>query len=378
MTLFERQGRDWFITSAPRKVNEKLPVGTYLLNNDPNLGYYVSEVENFTLPEKTYGTEIERYDRIVNTFLARPATTGVILAGEKGSGKTLLSKRVSIELAKQHGIPTIIINAPHCGDAFNQYMQSITQPALVVLDEFEKVYDTAAQNQLLTVLDGTMLSKKLFMVAINDIAKMNPFMLNRPGRFFYVYRYTGASEGAIREYLIDKLADQSRIDSVVSYAQLFRNFTFDMLSAIVEEMNRYNEPISEVMQYLNVSMEWGGADCYDVLEVKLKRETDDKFLGWDADSVRKGGAGRSFNDSYTYNPFQDVVRQRVYLRVAEKKKQEDQDEDDYYGGNYEYHQLTPNDIVKVENGGLFTFETDTLIMKIGKRAAETYSARIIA
>jgi hypothetical protein len=375
MTLFERQGRDWFIATAPQKVHDKLPAGTYLLNNDPNLGYYLSEVADFTLPEKTYGREIERYDRIINTFLSRPTTTGVILAGEKGSGKTLLSKRVSIELAKQHGIPTIIINAPYCGDAFNQYMQSITQPALVVLDEFEKVYDTAAQNQLLTVLDGTMLSKKLFMVAINDIGKMNPFMLNRPGRFFYVYRYTGASEEAIREYLIDKLADQCRIDSVVSYAQLFRNFTFDMLSAIVEEMNRYNEPISEVMQYLNVSMEWGGADFYDVLDVKFKREVDDKFLGWDADSVRKGGAGRSFNDGYTYNPFQDVVRQRVYLLVAEKKKQED---DDYYGENYEYHRVTPNDIVKVEKGGIFTFETDTLTMKVGKRASETYSARIIA
>jgi hypothetical protein len=376
MTLFERQGRDWFFASTPQKIHDKLPVGTYLLSYNPNLGYYLSEIDDFTLPEKTYGREIDRYDRIISTFLSRPATTGVILAGEKGSGKTMLSKRVSIELAKQHGIPTIIINAPYCGDEFNQFMQQITQPALVVLDEFEKVYDTKAQNQLLTVLDGTMLSKKLFIVAINDIGKMNPFMLNRPGRFFYVYRYSGASEEAIREYLIDKLRDHSRIDSVISYAQLFQNFTFDMLSAIVEEMNRYNEPISEVMQYLNVSMEWGGAECYDVLEVRLKRAIDEEFLGWDSDSVRKGGAGRSFNDGHPYNPFQDVVRQRVHLRVA-GKKQEDQDEDDYYAGNYEYHRVTPNDIVKVEDGGIFTFETDALTMKIAKRAAETFSTRII-
>ncbi|MBY3433615.1 AAA family ATPase [Rhizobium laguerreae] len=375
MTLFNRQGGNWFIASGAPEITDRLPAGTYLLNGDPENGFYLSEVDDFTLPEKTYGKEIERHERIINTFLSRHSTTGVILAGEKGSGKTLLSKRVSIELAKQHGIPTIIINAPHKGDAFNQYIQAITQPALVILDEFEKVYDPAAQNALLTVLDGTMQSKKLFIVAINDISKMNPYMLNRPGRFFYVYKYSGVSEDAIHEYLLDNLADQSRLDSVISYTQLFRSFTFDMLSAIVEEMNRYDEPINEVMKNLNVSMDFGGGDYYEVLEVVLKRPVDDKFLGWDESSVKKGKRGRPFNDGEAYNPFQDAVSQIVFLRFAKTSEPTDDDEEDYYGGNYEHYRLTPNDIVKAEKGGFFTFETEALTMRIGKRTAEVYSAQ---
>lgn len=369
MTKYNRRGRDWFTAEDAPDFREVLPVGTYLLNYDPMRGgYYLSEVEDFKLPSKTYGKEINRHTRIINTFLSRPASTGVILAGEKGAGKTLLSKRVSIELAAKHGIPTIIINAPYNGDEFNQFIQSVSQPALIVLDEFEKVYDTDAQNALLTVLDGTMQSKKLFIVAINDVNKMNRYMLNRPGRFFYVFNYAGVQEDAIREFLADNLNDKSRIESVVGYAQLFRNFTFDMLSAIVEEMNRYNEPVREVLKYINVNMEYGGGDIYEVLDVVLK-DTDETNLGWDADSIKTKRSGRNFNDGQYYNPLQDNVEQLVYYRHKDEK-------DGEISSQYNYYRLSPDDIVKVEKGGFFTFETDELTMRIGKKVVELGSTTV--
>ena len=367
MTQYNRQGRDWFTADNAPDFRDRLPVGTYLLNYDPMRGgFYLSEVEDFKLPARTYGKEINRHTMIINTFLSRPASTGVILAGEKGAGKTLLSKRVSIELAAKHDIPTIIVNAPYKGDEFNCFIQSITQPALIVLDEFEKVYDSASQNALLTVLDGTMQSKKLFIVAINDVNKMNKYMLNRPGRFFYVFNYAGVQEDAIREFLEDNLNDKSRIESVISYAQLFRNFTFDMLSAIVEEMNRYDEPVREVLKFINVNMEYGGGDFYEVIDVVFK-ETDELNLGWDADSVKTRRSGRSFNDGEIYNPLHDEVNQIVYYR----HKDEDDGE---ISTQYNYYRLSPDDIVKVERGGFFTFETDELTMRIGKKVVEMRSA----
>lgn len=365
MTNYIRQGRNWFTADSAPDFKALLPVGTYMLNYEKGPGYFFSEVEAFRLPHKTYGKEIERHDRIINTFLSRPSATGVILAGEKGAGKTLLAKKVSIELAKQHGIPTIIINAPYCGDEFNQFIQSIKQPALIVLDEFEKVYDSDAQDALLTVLDGTMQSKKLFVVAINDVHKMSRYMLNRPGRFFYIFNYSGVQEDAIREYLTDNLKDQSRIESVVSYAQLFRNFTFDMLSAIVEDMNRYDEPVGEVLKYLNVSMQYGGGDFYQVLDVKFKNPPE-KNLGWDTESIKDGNSVGSFNDGDLYNPLQDNVNQAVYYRVLDKETGE-------IDTDYDFHMLSPSHIVKVEKGGFFTFETDELIMRIGKFVAEKRS-----
>jgi hypothetical protein len=366
MTKYNRQGRDWFTADSAPDYRDELPAGTYLLNHNPVDGFYFSEVEDFKLPAKTYGKEINRHNRIIETFLSRPASTGVILAGEKGAGKTLLTKRVSIELGAKHGIPTIIVNAPYKGDEFNQFIQSISQPALIVLDEFEKVYDGASQNALLTVLDGTMQSKKLFIVAINEVHKMNQYMLNRPGRFFYVFNYAGVQDDAIREFLEDNLNDKSRIESVVSYAQLFRNFTFDMLSAIVEEMNRYDEPVREVLKYINVSMEYGGGDYYEVLDVVFKN-ADKTNLGWDADTDKSKRRRRSFNDGRLYNPLHDDVNQSVYYRHCDE-------EDGEITIEYEYHHLSPDNIVKVEKGGFFTFETEDLTMRIGKKVTEVRSA----
>jgi hypothetical protein len=365
MTKYIRRGRDWYTADSAPDFKDVLPVGTYLLNKDLATGYHLSEIEGFSMPKRTYGKEIDRHERIINTFLSRPAATGVILSGEKGAGKTLLSKRISIELARQHGIPTIIINAAYYGDDFNQFIQSITQPALIILDEFEKVYDNEAQNALLTVLDGTMQSKKLFVVAINDVIRMNQYMLNRPGRFFYVFNYAGVSESAIREFLEDNLEDKSRIESVVSYAQLFQNFTFDMLSAIVEEMNRYKEPVREVLKYINVSMEYGGGEIYEVLHVHFK-DLKDGNLGWDPDSIKKKKAAREFNDGDRYNPLQDEISQIVYYLCRE-------DAETKPSSAYGYYRITPDNIVKVEKGGFFTFETDELIMKIGKKKPEEYT-----
>lgn len=366
MTKYIRQGRDWFAADSAPDFKDELPVGTYLLNYDQVRGFYLSEVDDFKLPAKTYGKEIERHKRIVNTFLSRPASTGVILAGEKGAGKTLLSKRVSIELAKEHGIPTIIVNAPHSGDEFNQYIQSITQPAMIFLDEFEKVYEGKSQDALLTVLDGTMQSKKLFVVAINEVHRMNQYMLNRPGRFFYVFNYSGVAADAIREFLEDNLKDKSRIESVMTYAQLFRNFTFDMLTAVVEEMNRYNEPVREVLKYLNVSMQYGGGDFYEVMHVEIKND-DGKNYTWDEDSVKTKRSAKAFNEGRMYNPLQDEVSQLVYhLRPDEKTKQP--------RSGYEYYTLTPDDITKADKGGFFTFETEEIVLKIGKRVYEEKTA----
>lgn len=362
MTKYIRTGRDWFTAESAPEYKDCLPVGTYLLNYDQPRGFYLSEVEDFTLPAKTYGKEVGRHERIINTFLSRPAGTGVILAGEKGAGKTLLAKKVSIELARQYGMPTILINAPHCGDEFNQFIQSISQPAMILLDEFEKVYDDDAQASLLTVLDGTMQSKKLFMVAINEVYRMNQYMLNRPGRFFYIFNYAGVPEDVVREFLLDNLDDKSRIDSVVSYAQLFRNFTFDMLSAIVEEMNRYGESISEVLKYINVSMAHGGGDYYEILDVTFKNPPEWN-LGWETESASAKRGGRKFNDGDLYNPLQDEVSQMVYYRHLDK-------DDGEVTTEYSYYRLTPDDIVKAEKGGLFTFETDDLVMRIGKKPPE--------
>jgi hypothetical protein len=45
---------------------------------------------------------------------------------------------------------------------------------------------------------------------------------------------------------------------------MFDQFNFDMLKALIEEMNRYNETASEAMRMLNAKPEFGGDSKYKV------------------------------------------------------------------------------------------------------------------
>ena len=244
-------------------LHDMLPTGNYVIKEDQFGNLYLEHIEDFKPIAKMYGDLPQNTNRIMQTFLDRPAATGVMLTGEKGSGKTLLSKNVCIELAKQ-GIPTIVINAPWHGDKFNTFMQSIEQPCVIVFDEFEKTYDSEQQESILTLLDGVFPSKKLFMLTCNDKWRVDQHMRNRPGRIYYMLDFKGLGAEFITEYCNDNLKETSHINTICKIASLFAEFNFDMLKAVVEEMNRYNETPQEALRMLNAKPEFDQGTRYDV------------------------------------------------------------------------------------------------------------------
>jgi len=233
----------------------------------------LEHTEDFELPAKLYGDTTRNADRIMNSFWQRGKSTGVMLVGEKGSGKTLLSKHICVELAKQ-GVPTIVINQPWHGDKFNTLIQTIEQPAIVLFDEFEKVYDSEEQESLLTLLDGVYASKKLFMLTSNDKWKVDSHMRNRPGRIFYMIDFKGLDADFIREYCEDNLNDKKHLETIVNISTIFAEFNFDMLKALVEDMNRYNESPQDALRILNIKAEYDSGAGYKVEVFRGDRKAD--------------------------------------------------------------------------------------------------------
>ena len=287
MSYFLKTGNTYRVASdEAMDIHRMLPAGNYVVKiNEMSGELYLEHIDGFAIPGKIYGNCLKNTDKIIRTFMDREHATGVMMTGEKGSGKTLLTKNVSIQLAKQ-GIPTIVINAPWSGDKFNTFIQNIEQPCAILFDEFEKTYNERdEQEAILTLLDGVFPTKKLFMLTCNDKWRIDSHMRNRPGRIFYMIDFKGLDEIFIREYCYDNLKDASlkNIDSMVNIGSLFAEFNFDMLKAIVEEMNRYNESPQEALEMLNAKPEFDSGTEYNVKIVhngkEIKEPRRDKFEG---------------------------------------------------------------------------------------------------
>lgn len=245
-----------------------LPVGTYGLQYHELRGYYLVAQENLAVPQRIYGPHHET--RIMAAYQHRAAqglSTGVWLNGEKGAGKTLLAAQLSQEM-RTLGFSTILIQSAFNGPAFNDLIAHLGS-ALVLFDEFEKVYDLKPkQDALLTLFAGAGQASHLYVLTSNTHWGVQDAFVNRPGRLRYFIEFRGISEQVATEYCEDRLQDKSRIQEVVQTLQSVPECNFDILQAVVEEHNLFGGPVADVLAFMNVSrkalnlytLTWVGTD----------------------------------------------------------------------------------------------------------------------
>lgn len=283
MTCYLKNGSTYMPANEEAlNIHKELPAGNYIVKQDQHERFFFEQINSFEIPSRIYGDTTKMADRIIKTFIDRKDSTGVLLNGEKGSGKTLLAKILCHE-GMQKGWPTIIINTAWVGDDFNKLLQDISQPCIVMLDEFEKIYNDVDQQKMLTLLDGVFPSKKLFIITCNDKYAINDHMRNRPGRIYYMLDFYGLENEFIIEYCEEKLNNKTYIDDILKLTSLFNSFNFDMLKAIVEEMNRFGETPQEVIKVLNTKPLEDNGVRY---EVTLKLNGEELERAYDADNWR--------------------------------------------------------------------------------------------
>ena len=240
------------------KTFDQLPSQTYVVRFDKHKGFFLEKYVDIEISEnKIYGVHLEKVEKVLNSFAAFNRSLGVILSGDKGIGKSLFAKLLAVE-AVRRDIPLIVVDTFIPGIA--SYIESIDQEVMVLFDEFDKTFgevqakdgEASPQANLLGLFDGVSGGKKLFVITCNELRKLNDYLINRPGRFHYHFRFEYPSPKEIREYLEDKLPTEyhNEIDDVIAFSKKI-NLNYDCLRAIAFEIS-LGETFKDAIKDLNI------------------------------------------------------------------------------------------------------------------------------
>ena len=244
---------------------DQLPPKTYRVDYDPETRIFsLLEAHDFEIPEtKIYGQHLDKVKKVLNSMDKMNRNLGVILSGDKGIGKSLFSKCLGLK-ARKKGIPVILVNEYHEGIA--NFLEEIEQTVMILFDEYDKTFDEKKHNcqaEMLSLFDGVSAGKKLFVITCNEIQSLSQYLINRPGRFHYHFRFLYPTADEIRDYMEDKLDKQyyDEIENVIAFS-VRMNLNYDCLRSIAFELNnglKFQEAINDlniirISQYKNIKI----------------------------------------------------------------------------------------------------------------------------
>lgn len=226
-----------------------LPKGNYLLKFDPREGFFLEKKDAFILPQKIYGDQsiIKRWLTSWKTNSSK--NLGILLAGVKGSGKTITAQKFCMDSE----LPVIIINEVFHGSDFIDF---ITSPKLgeciIFLDEFEKMYAKQEhQQELLSIMDGNYSTRLIFLLTVNE-DRLNDYLVNRLNRIKYCKTYYDLDVDTINSVIDDILVNKDHAESIHTFFEKVNLRTFDLLVNLIKEMNLFNEDALECGSHLNL------------------------------------------------------------------------------------------------------------------------------
>jgi hypothetical protein len=261
------------------EITETLPAKLWSVERNEQGGAFSLRAltEGFDTPDKLYGNLQAKVDRVWDAYsgLGGSKNLGVLARGIKGTGKSLLSNSIC-NRAVSEGVPVLVVNnrfeeESHVA-SFIAFISRLPGNFVVFLDEFGKTFpDDEFQNPFLSLLDGGVRTGCLFLLTANNEDRISDFLLNRPGRCRYLFEFNKLEDDTVKEYLEDNLKTSFDLvnETIVALkiSQSCPAFSMDMLAAITEEANAFDEPLSSVIELMNIKpgVRGGGSVSHTVI-----------------------------------------------------------------------------------------------------------------
>lgn len=218
---------------------------------------YFEEDGLLSLPAKVYTTKSDAvFIKRVNTYFQKTSklSTGVMLSGIKGTGKTVMAKVI----AKNSNLPIIVVDEDYPTGRINDFFRKFETPVTIIFDEVDKHWNT---EDLLGWLDGVQTNaKKLVLFTCNNEDRVNDYLKDRCSRVRYI-RHFEANDNArfLREILRDKGIAEDKIKD--TYTFIVNNFgllSIDNILSFIDEKLLFPELSNEeIFNDMNISSKKG-------------------------------------------------------------------------------------------------------------------------
>lgn len=239
---------------------------------------WLEENGDFNLPPKIYYAESDKkfIEKIIIAFNnTKKNTTGVLFNGVKGTGKTVMAKKLAID----SNLPVIIPHVSFPTKKLTDFFKQFTTPVCILFDEIEKTRDT---EKLLTFLDGIEATcKKLVIMTSNKSSAINENLFDRPSRVRYYREFESNNSVYIKEIIKDQNIDDTNDEIYTFITTKFKTISIDNIMALLEEIKLFGkDDLPSLVEYLNIVPSEKISD-YKISEDSFSESTNELLIHFD-------------------------------------------------------------------------------------------------
>lgn len=218
---------------------------------------YLKSAPTLIMPDDLYETAEDA--KFINKVLGHYSrtengTTGVILAGVKGTGKTVMAKSMAI----RSELPIVLLNKNFPPQELTGLMAKLKDERVcIVIDEIDKLNDRSYNDDfLLQLFDGiSTCGNNLIIATCNNTEDVNEYLLDRCSRIRYYKEFEEMSPSMIQAILENRLDDKSEVKPLTDFiVSNFGLISFDNVAAFAEEVNENpDETFENLFEDMNLS-----------------------------------------------------------------------------------------------------------------------------
>ena len=228
--------------------------GVYDLKWDRYEGRAIfTENGKLNLPDKVYELEedITFKTRVLNNFNKNDKSVGIMLAGTKGTGKTMLAKVI----AKESNLPIIIVDSQYPANRLVTFFKQFTTPVCIIFDEIEKNFDTSSMLDFLDGVEKT--TKKLVLMTCNNLNRVSEYLQDRCSRVRYIRKYTPTDNLAFLPMLIEdkQIKNAKKVEEFIKTK--FKLPSIDNINAFLNEIKELEDEdisLNDIRKYMNINL----------------------------------------------------------------------------------------------------------------------------